>query len=1558
MKNLDLTKFWIEEVFGGTEMINLLVQEITKANPDIKEGMIPTIQQACTKLFNELSVRFVHKHKPKLPFSDTWTNNASENIKNNSTAIMLLLGFINKFDANNMQQIIEEDYDFEASSSHNDLLLYNMLISHITSPDITYYIRNLILSYVLDINIKDNFLISVMDAVNIADLCQDIYNVIFKNLVNISDELKNILKSIFVAISDFENIPDLIKYFKETLDNLKKHNFTFDDFLHYRKNVSAERFNKLALAIENSEYKELNKIFNINNFINVTTLMQIEKFIIKKFEESLKNKTESSEENRYKVIYNAKHSDIDTLLHDVVKNCYSSGIRTLIAITQMSNYIDMDRAPFDGDYLDKTLYSDTFDNYHDKILDIIKKEITDYIYYLYTIDNFKVIFPDIGEPTELINHLLNLSNFIQNVKINLINFKNVNDIISNFYTIIMNNIIFNSDSILITSFDKKLLFDYYPSYLSADIDISQYEDYNKLVADATKVFKSNYKNYFKMAIKKEYNLDQISNIIIKLISETFKKLRPITSNFLKNNNKITDIIQPIMAMNQNSRNTYDYLFLVIFKIILKNRNYKYENTLNLEIVNVSKIYEDYIEKKTTDYSSILKYIDLDNKEVSAYLEEFLNKIIQNYFNISKNAQAAPRDSDLNLKELVQLMEAHFGMIPEAKTAIMTFKKVLFNIVKEEESFKKTSILPTFVINNLLIKNLMNNNSINKEEILDANIKTIEDLKAYIKEKIINSLNTTLLSLIKYDYDENINFYENLVKDSDLLPSAQVVSFYDNKNKPIKYIYNNGSIQKSEVLSNSFIYSERLAYLFYFILKSLYPSDVKDGAVLNAESDEFCLKMIPDLNKILKITDPKILYDNLTSILSSLIFEYKESDNIKNILRKLCVSTCDNSRYYVQGFYKNPYNEVLSTTARRDSFLFSFIKDDSSKILTCEFKNGKDISEGISEDAESIKLKYLGLIFDENKIKVVPVDNDCNIASFLANTLKTYKISRKDKISLINIIANTVHNIIHQRTDGIKIYINGLFYFRKIDATDWEPYADMNDKVKMLEESINAFLTSIKQKNSKLEIEKINVLTEKMIEILALNFNEKMLNELKTANLGEKIFEVINKIYLAKKSGLNISNYFEIMIKITSEISDSISYNIRIIKSAITYITTFNVLKIYIGYAKENRKVKEIFDPASESADGAFRFRVLKDLDPYHFQVGNDTACCQAIGNAGEAAAVDSYINSTAGVLLLEMKNSEDWILLSQSYFHVVIENSTKKERPAARDYDSPDWDFDEWSSISEYNKKNKGPVKPVEKMIILDNIETAQQAVDLARKAWGGDIIPALYYSLAEYLKAKGWEKILCGKEYTKVIEAKDFNMISIKSDPRHFEIESKGIKNHLKSYISDLKEIIGEKESELIKKLQKERSIILEYEALLEEYYTEDETITDFPDISNLIFDNSDDYDALLRDIDNSEYRNVEDPDNKIYSKELQELYKEIEFLNNRFSNAEAYTDFSAASSYDLTSPIKNFEKIKLEGQSLDKMAANLFIPLIKNAKIRALATELIDIDNYILSAMLNILL
>lgn len=115
---------------------------------------------------------------------------------------------------------------------------------------------------------------------------------------------------------------------------------------------------------------------------------------------------------------------------------------------------------------------------------------------------------------------------------------------------------------------------------------------------------------------------------------------------------------------------------------------------------------------------------------------------------------------------------------------------------------------------------------------------------------------------------------------------------------------------------------------------------------------------------------------------------------------------------------------------------------------------------------------------------------------------------------------------------------------------------------------------------------------------------------------------------------------------------------QIIQKASSNLKMLEMSDNLITYAKDAKKKDErLFNFEYNDPSNSFRFRVLRNLDPYHFLVGADTACCQRIGGVGHNAAVDSFVNPLAGVLLLEVNIDDSWVTAGQSYFHYVPKNN-------------------------------------------------------------------------------------------------------------------------------------------------------------------------------------------------------------------------------------------------------------------------------------------------------------
>ena len=258
----------------------------------------------------------------------------------------------------------------------------------------------------------------------------------------------------------------------------------------------------------------------------------------------------------------------------------------------------------------------------------------------------------------------------------------------------------------------------------------------------------------------------------------------------------------------------------------------------------------------------------------------------------------------------------------------------------------------------------------------------------------------------------------------------------------------------------------------------------------------------------------------------------------------------------------------------------------------------------------------------------------------------------------------------------------------------------------------------------------SILEEKVIEAKkqkeieerdSWGFNATIAKLKETGVIGERHEKAIDYIYDIIESGAKIP-LDEESLSLTQE-------QLRYAQVAIGALSQYAGVTKYIESAEE--KMTEVTQtPNWEVPDKNFRFRVLQDKDPQHFSIGAETDCCQILGGEGEDAAIDSFINGTAGVIVVEFKDEKGrWHLATQSYFHYV----------------------------------------PESKSYILDNIEHNEQIAAHARDMTGLSI-EELYALWAQEMKTKVPELqyVGVGKSYTK-INLDGFSKLELEEDPREF---------------------------------------------------------------------------------------------------------------------------------------------------------------------------------------------
>lgn len=327
--------------------------------------------------------------------------------------------------------------------------------------------------------------------------------------------------------------------------------------------------------------------------------------------------------------------------------------------------------------------------------------------------------------------------------------------------------------------------------------------------------------------------------------------------------------------------------------------------------------------------------------------------------------------------------------------------------------------------------------------------------------------------------------------------------------------------------------------------------------------------------------------------------------------------------------------------------------------------------------------YLNKIVSLIKYKAPYISefNSLNIKSNAQNIQQYIKIKSRQTD-----LAALIHN-----QEINKNLVPMLFNNSKLDLT--EPYIDnlvsvinfANNK----KEKINKFV----QIQNKFKQKGFNINIQEFLD--QLKESEKYVDEFETNNLNPSP----RFIQLFKELATNISYV---------EMSDQINNYIRIAEKKDP-----NLFKLELNF------------------DG-YEFKVLKDLDPTHFRIGIDTDCCQRIGGAGSEAAIDSFINSQSGVLVLYYNSA----ILSQSYFHFI----------------------------------------PQDNGFILDNIEynkTEVQKIDKNIKDNQSLVLTEIYKKYAELLKEKYPEikYLKLGKEQTKIL-TQEFKESELEEDPRRFKVD------------------------------------------------------------------------------------------------------------------------------------------------------------------------------------------
>lgn len=596
---------------------------------------------------------------------------------------------------------------------------------------------------------------------------------------------------------------------------------------------------------------------------------------------------------------------------------------------------------------------------------------------------------------------------------------------------------------------------------------------------------------------------------------------------------------------------------------------------------------------------------------------------------------------------------------------------------------------------IYISNSMSDNDIfhsfNFGSLFHTTFQGLDDIKAYFKKMIsingANNLSHILSSKIYKDIYTNKEFLDikNSSKNEELLDIPNSIL--------------NNNLKKNILLENK---SSKGIYSF------------KDSMSVIESSIEDLKKRSFNFEKIISKDIINNFFDKLKDVL---IRQLKQEDlflqgkstscgmldliesNLKLRNPKTTTSYNLNENFYEDSYFRafRPFHDEFFARYPSIFDYFTIFKDEADKFFS-------------NNDINSIKASIL------------------KIVNFL--NLKT---SDNEIIGLSILKINNLNSEVHT-SDGQNYYLMDIvndIYKNDKKTTKKEYIQKIQNPLKLLHNFSNTpiFEKLIKSETLK-KTHNINIFQLQNIAIPTLIDDEysntlgDLLNDKKIPT--EYITDNIIKFF---ESSGDIRTSQDYDTAINYLIGDGSSESFRKAKFILGYVKNFKDISNWIDSAKP--KDPAIFAPNLETEK--FRFRVLKDFDPLHFSIGVETDCCQTIGGAGESAAIDSFINPYAGVLLLESKDSKGWQLAAQSYFH--------------------------------YAELEGG-----EKAIILDNIEAGK-----FRMLHKDNFYREAYATLGSYLSKSGFKVVGCGISYTEVISLNDFKKGSLKSDPRYFEIEEVG---------------------------------------------------------------------------------------------------------------------------------------------------------------------------------------
>jgi hypothetical protein len=708
-------------------------------------------------------------------------------------------------------------------------------------------------------------------------------------------------------------------------------------------------------------------------------------------------------------------------------------------------------------------------------------------------------------------------------------------------------------------------------------------------------------------VKASYNQDSYDEYIQKIRSSKISKALPFVKDFIKSsirNNLVTIILNKKVynsindVINFKKRGAYPLQHLTeALEEIIK------------DFYKVQKIYKYLDSKFDKEFSNL--YSDPEFKKQLLFADkvpEVNDKLINSILKLSGGDVFSVNLPAL-FNNLSTLKDFYKGSLQPLETTLRNSKDTLFGI--KYNNFKK-EVKPK------------------AEEIYRELYKGWEEHKDYI-----NSIRNHIFK----------NGIDDFVKEN----KPKIESLFNELNNTIKNYINIESLAKMIVLG-------------------------RFGNDYSGEDSAFDFKTVFLKNWVDSIPDETIHLkwdDNIEQKLSNIIKSTNDinkiNDDIKNISdyeTKKAIEKTILYSYSGMSFRDNPEgNEVAQLVDSLHNKIGGFTFNDIRKhlqtmpIVSSELKNVEAFFKHILDIGEYYIIKRL--ITDIGNLRFIVY-----IAKLLKKeggftvekAYKMFEVAYEVFANKINRINNYLPESVVSEENLVDLLVENT-RSSKTFSKDLERLENISQQIHNSGANINRakFQEILNNKNS-LFVGNRDIATKFNSLIIKIIGSEKSINKFKEKykplNEGalEKgiikpgFFQRVNFILKVYKENLEINPSHSSFEKIKSVILET--------SSDIDVLSQFDSFKEHFTEASLVAKDKNLYK-LDLQIDDKLRFRVLRDLDPKHFQVGVETQCCQSPGGVGEAAMIDSFINPVAGVVILEYKDRDGWETAAQSYFHYV-----------------------------------------------------------------------------------------------------------------------------------------------------------------------------------------------------------------------------------------------------------------------------------------------------------------